>query len=142
MTQKSTATINDTSEISKKSAISGEYVISQDTDGSVVVYKIFNNVRQSLREASDEVGVKYDPDWNTRYHGKTLCKEYGDGKSAAVGHYYINVLGSGSIETYRTYDNTKDALREISKQVGFKYDESWGTRAFGSKLIDYLNGNR
>lgn len=139
MTQKSTAKIDKTSEISKKSAISGEYVISQNTDGSVVVYKIFNNVSQSLREASDGVGFKYDPDWNTRQYGKKLCEKYGDGKSAAVGHYYINVLDNGPIETYRTYDNTKDALREIAEEIGFEYDPKWTTRQLGSKLIDKLN---
>ena len=30
--------------------------------------------------------------------------------------------------------NSKEALREISEQKGFKYDENWNTRQFGKNL--------
>jgi hypothetical protein len=73
-----------------------------------------------------------------RQFGKKLCKEFGDGKSATVGGYVIQVRESGSIETYRNYDNTKAALREISEEIGFAYDPEWNTRQFGSKLVDEL----
>ena len=124
--------------MAKKSAISGEYIIQVEDSGSVVVYRIFDNVKASLREAAAVKGFEYDTEWNTRQFGKKLCKEYGDGTSATIGDYVIRVQEDGGIETYRTYENTKGALREIAEKVGFAYDTEWNTRQFGNKLIDAL----
>lgn len=124
--------------MAKKSAISGEYIIQVEDSGSVVVYRIFDNVKASLREAAEVKGFEYDTEWNTRQFGKKLCKEYGDGTSATIGDYVIRVKEDGGIETYRTYENTKGALREIAEKVGFAYDTEWNTRQFGNKLIDAL----
>lgn len=63
-------------------------------------------------------------------------------KSATYGEYAISVLESGTIKVYREYDNVKDALREVAKKVGFEFDETWTTRQFGNKLIDFLNENQ
>lgn len=123
-----------------KSVISGEYIIQQEEGGNIVVYRIFDNVKASLREVAELKGFQYDPEWNVRQFGRKLCKEYGDGKFAFVGCYVIHVLESGSIETYRTYDVQKEALREIAGKVGFEYDPEWTTRQLGSKLIDFING--
>ena len=123
----------------EKSAISGEYVLSQQEDNSIKVYRIFDNVKGSLREAAETVGFEYDPKWTTRQFGTKLCKQYGDGSYAQVGNYYVKVLNSGAIECYREYDNQKAALREIAQKIGFEFDPKWNTRQFGSKLIDALN---
>ena len=123
-----------------KSAISGEYIIQKEESGSIVVYRIFDNVKASLREIADMKGFQYDPEWNVRQFGRKLSKEYGDGKLAFVGNYVIRVLESGSIETYRTYDVQKEALREIAGKIGFEYDKEWTVRQLGSKLIDFING--
>lgn len=125
--------------MAKKSAISGEYVISVEDSGSIVVYRIFDNVKASLREAAELKGFEYDSNWNTRQFGSKLCKEFGDGKSAEIGNYFITVKADGGIETYRTYDNTKEALRTIAENIGFIEDPNWNTRQFGSKLIDEIN---
>lgn len=125
-----------------KSAISGEYIIQKEESGSIVVYRIFDNVKGSLREISELKGFEYDPKWNVRQFGRKLCNEYGDGKLAFVGDYVIRVLESGSIETYRTYDVTTQALREIADKIGFEYDKDWTVRQFGSKLIDFVNDNK
>lgn len=122
-----------------KSAISGEYVIQQKEDGGIEVYRIFDNVKGSLREASETVGFEYEEKWNTRTFGSKLCKEFGNGKEAQVGNFFIKVLESGSIETYRSYDNTKGTLREIADSVGFDVDPKWTTRQLGSKLIDEIS---
>ena len=123
-----------------KSVISGEYIIQQEEGGNIVVYRIFDNVKASLREVAELKGFQYNPEWNVRQFGRKLCKEYGDGKLAFVGSYVIRVLESGSIETYRTYDVQKEALREIAEKVGFEYDPEWTTRQLGSKLIDFIDG--
>ncbi|MBO4503437.1 MAG: hypothetical protein J5730_01305 [Bacteroidales bacterium] len=59
-----------------------------------------------------------------------------------MGDYVIRVLDSGSIETYRTYEVQKEALREIASKVGFEYDKEWTTQQLGSKLIDFINDNK
>lgn len=123
----------------KKSAISGEYVISQQEDNSIKVYRIFDNVLASLREAAEGAGFEYDPKWTTRQFGTKLCKQFGDGKNAQVGNYYVKVRNSGAIECYREYDNQTAALREVAGKIGFEIDPKWNTRQFGSKLIDALN---
>lgn len=46
---------------------------------------------------------------------------------------------NGHIDTYRTYENTKEALRSISSATGFELDSNWTTRQIGSKLIEFLN---
>lgn len=122
-----------------KSTISGEYLIQVEESGSIAVYRIFDNVKASLREAAETKGFAYDANWTTRQFGKNLCKEFGDGVSATVGNYVIRVKEDGGIETYRTYDNTKAALREIAEKIGFAYEADWTTRQFGSKLVDALN---
>ena len=125
--------------MAKKSAISGEYIITVEDSGSVKVCKIFNNVKGSLRECAETVGFDYDPNWTTQQFGSKLIKEYGDGKIAEIGEYTITKRDSGSIESYRVYDNTKGALREIAGSIGFEFDPEWTTRQFGSKLVDEIN---
>ena len=126
-----------------KSAISGEYIITQEDNGSIRVCQIFDNVKDSLREASKSVGFKFDPNWNTRQFGKNLVNEYGDGsgKTANVGEYTIVIRDSGSVETYRVHGNTIAALRKIASENEFKADNNWNTRTLGSKLIDFVNGD-
>ncbi|MDO4971657.1 MAG: hypothetical protein Q4E41_06120 [Bacteroidales bacterium] len=127
--------------MAKKSVIISEYIITQEDSGSIMVHKIYDNVKSSLREAADAIGFVFDTNWTTRQFGSKLCKEYGDGKQAKIGEYVIRVKPDGGIESYRVYDNTKGALREINEKYDiFSLDEysSWTTRQFGSKLIDVL----
>ena len=125
--------------MAKKSAISGEYIITVEDSGTIRVCKIFDNVKGSLRECAQTVGFEYDPKWTTQQFGSKLIKEYGDGKIAEIGEYTITKRDSGSIESYRVYDNTKGALREIAGSIGFKFDSEWTTRQLGSKLVDEIN---
>lgn len=125
----------------KKSAISGEYIITQEQNNSIRVCRIYDNVIASLREAAKSMNFKFDPDWNTRQFGANLIKAFGQGNVAAVGEYNIVKRDNGSIETYRVYGNTIAALREIAANAGFTYPQTFNTRTLGSKLIDFLNGN-
>ena len=125
--------------MAKKSAISGEYIVTVEDSGSIRVCKIYDNVKDSLREIAKSKGFDFDPNWTTRQFGSKICKEFGDGNIATVGEYTVVKCDSGSIETYRVYDNTKGALREIADQIGFDYDENWNTRTFGSKIVDAIN---
>lgn len=125
--------------MSAKSAIYGEYLISQDKSGSISVLREYDNVKDSLRAIAKEVGFAYDDAWTTRQFGSKLVKEYGENGVAQFGEYGVRVLDSGSIESFKLYDNTKGALREIAEKIGFDYDENWNTRQFGSKLITALS---
>ena len=122
-----------------KSAISGEYIIQKEDSGSIVVYRIYDNTKGALREIAEEKNFQYDTNWTTRQVGNKICKEFGDGKQAVVGCYNVRVQDSGSIEVFRTYENTKAALREIAGNVGFEFDTNWTTQQLGSKLIDFVN---
>ena len=125
--------------MAKKSAISGEYIITVEDSGTIRVCKIFDNVKGSLRECAQTVGFEYDPKWTTQQFGSKLIKEYGEGKIAEIGEYTITKRDSGSIESYRVYDNTKAALREIAESIDFDFDPNWTTRQLGSKLVDEIN---
>lgn len=123
----------------KKSATYGEYLILQDQSGSIKVLCQFDNVIASLRQIAKEVGFSYDDSWNTRHFGKKLVQEYGDGDIAQFGEYGVRILPSGSVQSFKIYNNTKGALREIAKEIGFEYDDKWNTQNFGSKLINALS---
>lgn len=125
-----------------KSAISGEYVVTVKESGSIEVFRIFDNVKASLRECAQEVGFAYDTNWTTRQFGNKLIKEYGEDDRAEIGGYFIHRLPSGTIESYRIFDNTKGALREIANSIGFAYDPNWNTRQFGNKIVDYINEHK
>lgn len=123
----------------KKGAISGEYLIEIHENNSVAVFRVYENTKGALREVAEEKNFEFDPNWNTRQFGAKICKEFGDGKQAIVGCYNIRVQDNGSIEVYRTYDNTKGALREVAEKIGFEYDPNWTTQQLGSKLVDFIN---
>ena len=125
--------------MAKKSAIYGEYVVSVKDDGAIEVFRNYDNVKGSLREIAESKGFEYDPSWNTQQFGARLIKEFGEGSEAHVDNYVIVKKDNGHIDTYRTYENTKEALRSISFATGFEFDSNWTTRQMGSKLIDFLN---
>ncbi len=128
--------------MAKKSAISGEYIITVEDSGTVRVCKIYDNVLGSLREIAETKNFEIDPKWNTRETGRRIVNEFGDGTMAEIGEYVVNRLASGKIETYRTYGNTLGALREIAANVGFEINEKSNTRQNGSKLVDFINANK
>lgn len=126
----------------KKTATTGSFTIVQYDSGTINVYQSFDNTKGALREIAEEIGFDYDPSWTTRGLGWDLIKHInGNNKDnvAESGEYLITRHESGSIEVRRLFANTIGALREISKEIGFDYEESWNTRTFGSKLIDELN---
>lgn len=128
--------------MAKKSAISGEYIITVEDTGTVRVCKIYDNVKASLREIAAQQNFEMDPKWTTQEAGRRIVKEFGDGKMAEVGEYVVTRRDSGKIETYRTYANTLGALREIAATVGFEINEKSNTRQNGSKLVDFINAGK
>lgn len=128
--------------MAKKSAISGEYIITVEDSGTVRVCKIYDNVKGSLREIAESKGYEYDPNWTTQQFGSRIVKEFGDGKMAEIGEYVVTRRDTGKIESYRTYANTMGALREIAASVGFEINEKSNTRNNGSKLVDFINAGK
>ena len=56
----------------KKSAINGEYMLGVLDNGSIEVYRVYDNVKGALREIAEKEGFEYDPEWNTRQFGNKL----------------------------------------------------------------------
>lgn len=125
--------------MAKKTATFGEYIVSVEDNGSIRVCKIYDNVKNSLRECAETRDFKYNPEWTTRQFGAKLIKEFGSDNMAEIGEYTIVQRDNGSIETFRIYDNTKGALREIAEKIGLEYDPEWTTRQFGAKLSKYMD---
>lgn len=130
-----------------KTAHAGEYVITKREDESIKVAKYFDNTKGALREIAEKISFAVDSNWNTRQLGKNLIEQLNgehvktnDQASAESGEYVIFKETSGTIQVFKDYDNVKGALREVSEQIGFSYDNNWTTRQFGSKLIDHING--
>ena len=125
-----------------KSAISGEYIITQEDNGAIRICQIFDNIEESLQEAAKFTKLKIDPIWDTLRLGKELVSLYGegDGRRANIGEYTILSEKDGEIETYRVHGNTLKALNKIAKEISFNPNPKWNTRIFGSKLIDFVNG--
>lgn len=58
--------------MTKKSVIAGEYILSVLDNGSIELYRIYDNVKGGLREIAEKEGFEFDPDWNTRQFGSKL----------------------------------------------------------------------
>lgn len=56
----------------KKSAINGEYILGVLDNGSIEVYRVYDNVKGALREIAEKEGFDYDPEWTTRQFGSKL----------------------------------------------------------------------
>lgn len=64
-------------------------------------------------------------------------------KQATYGDYVITKEDNGKIVVTKEGEvcpNSKQALREISAQLGYTVDDSWTTQQFGAKLIAQLQG--
>ena len=64
-------------------------------------------------------------------------------KQATYGDYVITKVDNGKIVVTKGGEvcpNSKQALREISAQLGYTVDDSWTTQQFGAKLIAQLQG--
>ena len=58
--------------MAKKSVIAGEYILSVLDNGSIEVYRIYDNVKGALREIAGKEGFEYDANWTTRQFGSKL----------------------------------------------------------------------
>lgn len=56
--------------------------------------------------------------------------------------WQIDIEENESVTVYLNGEkckNSKEALRNISKEICFKYDDNWNTQFFGKKLVEKLN---
>lgn len=127
--------------MAKKSAISGEYIITVEDSGAIRVCRIFDNVKGSLRECAKSIGFEVDPAWTTQQLGAKLVKEFGDGSTAEIGEYTIMRTDSGHIDTYQVFGNSKRVLKLIAADLKMPVKENWNTRQLGNKVIDFIQGD-
>ena len=62
-------------------------------------------------------------------------------KTVRAGDFIVSLCENGKVEVFSICTNTIEALRKISKEKGFEYDEEWNTRTFGKNLFNYLIDN-
>lgn len=58
--------------MAKRSVIAGEYILSVLDNGSIEIYRIYDNVKGALREVAENEGFEYDTNWTTRQFGSKL----------------------------------------------------------------------
>lgn len=124
-----------------KSATTGNWQIDVLEDGKVEVTQdgvFVKNVKDSLREISEEVGFEYEKNWNTRQFGKKLVNflllgddvasdsDYEDDSLDAVYERY-----NAAIEEYKSVCKT-DVLRITQKLT----DNTWAT-GYPVSVIEY-----
>ena len=128
-----------------KSATTGNWQIDVLEDGKVEVTQdgvFVKNVKDSLREISEEVGFEYEENWNTRQFGKKLVNflllgddvasdsDYEDDSLGAVYERY-----NAAIEEYKSVCKT-DVLRITQKLT----DNTWAT-GYPVSVIEYDDDN-
>lgn len=62
--------------------------------------------------------------------------------SATFQSWRIEIADNGSVSVFdqeTLCPNSKEALNEIARQIGFTMEASWTTRQAGRKLVDFLN---
>lgn len=122
----------------KKHAVSGEYVITVEPDGSIRVCRICYDTLDTLRKIADAGGITFDQGWDIGQLGGKIVADLGDGETAETQEYTVTSHGA-DIKTWRVCDNAKEALRQVAVEAGFDFDNGWNTREFGNKLIDFIN---
>lgn len=126
----------------KKSVIAGDYILEVKQSGHVDVVRIPRNAKGTMTAIAKDLGIEVEEKWNTQDLGRHLVKAFGDGTTAVFGDVTITKMKDGKIEVVEVPHNTKEALRDISQQIGFEYDSTWITQTFGKKLLDYLIENK
>lgn len=58
-----------------KNARFGEHNISQNTEGSIQVYRDYDNVKGTLCEIAESIRFEYENAWTTRQFGSKLIDE-------------------------------------------------------------------
>lgn len=126
----------------KKSVIAGDFILEVKQSGHIDVVRVPRNAKGTMKTIAKDLGYKIEEKWTTQDLGRHLVKEFGDGTTAVFGDITITKNQDGKIEIVEIPHNTKDALEEISQQIGFAYNQTWTTQTFGKKLIDYLIENK
>ncbi len=114
----------------------------KEAGGDVDEFEMLLDAR--IYEAQQKNGkAKSEPKPAPKPAAKPAAKVSGDFKKSAVsGDYTIGITPDNKVVVSKggkVCDNAKGALREISEKVGFKFETSWTTQQFGSKLVDFLN---
>lgn len=70
--------------MARKSCIAGEYIIEQLDNGSISIYRVYENTKAGLREAAKHVGFKFNTEWTTRQLGSKLIDYVNEHKGGAA----------------------------------------------------------
>lgn len=126
--------------MARKTAFPGGFSVTIGDSGTVRVGRLCDDAMGPLREIAASENLAAAPEWDALRLGKRIVDDLGDGNRAEVGAYTVVRDAESGMRVYRVCDNTKEALRALSAEVGFSFDSGWTTRQFGSKLVNFLNG--
>lgn len=126
--------------MARKVAFADGFSVTVGDSGSVRVGRLCDDAEGPLREIAASQNMAAATDDDASLLGKKIVDDLGDGGQAEIGAYTVVRDDEGGIRVYRVCDNTKEALRTLSAEVGFGFDNGWTTRQFGSKLMSFLNG--
>lgn len=126
--------------MAKKSEIIGEFIITEDDNGSFSVSRIYKSTKKALTEIWTNAGKGEVPkNWFAHSLGRHILNELCDGaKEATIGEYTIERESNNRINVLRTYSTTIEGLRECAESIGMPYEEAWNTRQFGRTLIEFF----
>ncbi len=120
----------------------GEYRVEIADKGVVKVYRIPKSTIAALKDCAAKQNFEVNEKWYAQALGRNLLKEFCNGEnSGTIGEYHIERRDDNHIDVYQEFNNTKGALCEISKLIGFEYDEKWNTQHFGRQLVKFAEEN-
>ncbi|MCD8289951.1 MAG: hypothetical protein LUC91_00430 [Prevotella sp.] len=112
-------------------------IIRIENKGSVYVYELCPDFNVALDELSTSYGIS-DAEKGMISLGITRNWAEDDESGAIIEDYYIEADENGTVNIYKKKSNTKEGLREISKDINFEYNEKWNTRQFGRNLVNHI----
>ncbi len=133
--------------MAKKSEIIGEYIVTIHDNGSVEVSRIYKSTIKALKEIWTNAGLPMpEKEWNTQEWGRQVLKALCGGEmEGTVGEYTIEREENNRINVIRKYANTKEALREVAKEISFLPDpkeQGWNTQRYGAVIVEFAHSGK
>ncbi len=112
-----------------------------DIDEHIQVTFIYADPIKAMKLFAKEVGFKFDKKWTNYQCYKELYGYINKNKIEENNNFAkqisIDCVPEDSFWARFVYSNSKEGLRLAAKAAKFKYDDSWSTRQFARKLIDF-----
>lgn len=125
--------------MANKSEIIGEFIITEDDNGSFSVNRIYKSTMKALKEIWEGNGKGEAPkNWNTQDLGRHILNDICGGvKEATIGEYTIEREKNERINLIRNYSNPRTGLKDCAESIKFKYDDAWTDRQLFATMFAF-----